>query len=97
MPIYLSHGNRADADLPPVWPFMAAPLSRQTTGHLPWVLLALLESLPKGRETAQAAEGITDAHTDPRATNGCRCDSVIARVQEKTRLPDNAERPKLCL
>ena len=62
MPIYWpAYGNRTDAGLPSVRPFMAAPLSRQNTGYLPWVLLALLESPSEGRE---AAEGITDAPQD---------------------------------
>jgi hypothetical protein len=45
-----------DSSLPPVRPFMVAPLSRQNPRYLPAVLLALLESLAPG---GGAAEGQT--------------------------------------
>ena len=78
MPIYWPYGNRTDAGLSPVWPFMAAPLSRQNSGYLPAVLLALLESSAKGRgsaegKTTDAPQGpwAAPAHTGPRAASGC--------------------------
>lgn len=104
MPIYWPDGKRTDAGLPPVWPFLVAPLSGQNPRYLPAVLLALLESPAAGRETAedQTTTGPQDgrpaaAHTDPRATTGCRCNPFIARISEERRLPDAAERPELRL
>jgi len=84
---------------------MVAPLSRQNPGYLPAVLLTLLELPAQGRG---AAEGKTTdappgaacpapAHTGSRAASGLRSDSCTAGVSEKSRLPDNTERPKLHL
>jgi len=104
MPIYSPDGKRTDAGLPPVWPLLVAPLSGQNPRYLPAVLLALLESPAAGRETAedQTTTGPQDgrpaaAHTNPRATTGCRCNPFIARISEERRLPDDTERPELRL
>ena len=104
MPIYWPNGNRTDAGLRALWPFLVAPLYGQNAGYLPAVLLALLESPPQGSgaaagKTTGAPQGAwpAPAHPGPRAANGCRCDSFLARVPEEARLPDHAERPKLRL